>query len=97
MKLIIFQNVFEWAGDFRTVNISKSGYPFAFRPKPFRSPKARTSKEPYALRLRMPRQFVIGQPVFEIDDCGIALDHRGHSAFGPKRWRGKLVVKDASV
>jgi cell filamentation protein len=26
----IFQDVFEWAGDFRTVNISKSGDPFAF-------------------------------------------------------------------
>jgi cell filamentation protein len=27
----IFQDVFEWAGDFRTVNISKSGDPFAFQ------------------------------------------------------------------
>jgi cell filamentation protein len=27
----IFQDVFEWAGDIRTVNISKSGAPFAFR------------------------------------------------------------------
>jgi cell filamentation protein len=26
----IFQDVFEWAGDFRTVDISKSGDPFAF-------------------------------------------------------------------
>jgi len=26
----IFQDVFEWAGDFRTVDISKSGTPFAF-------------------------------------------------------------------
>ena len=26
----IFQDVFEWAGDFRTVSISKSGDPFAF-------------------------------------------------------------------
>ncbi len=26
----IFQDVYEWAGDFRTVNISKSGDPFAF-------------------------------------------------------------------
>src|SRR5580658_2574621 len=26
----IFQDVFEWAGEFRTVNISKSGDPFAF-------------------------------------------------------------------
>ncbi len=26
----IFQDVFDWAGDFRTVNISKSGDPFAF-------------------------------------------------------------------
>ena len=28
----IFQDVFEWAGDFRTVNISESGDPFAFHP-----------------------------------------------------------------
>jgi cell filamentation protein len=27
----IFQDVFEWAGDFRTVNISKSGDPFVFQ------------------------------------------------------------------
>lgn len=27
----IFQDVYEWAGDFRTVNISKSGDPFAFQ------------------------------------------------------------------
>src|SRR5665213_4147247 len=26
----IFQDVFDWAGEFRTVNISKSGDPFAF-------------------------------------------------------------------
>ncbi len=26
----IFQDVFAWAGEFRTVNISKSGDPFAF-------------------------------------------------------------------
>jgi cell filamentation protein len=26
----IFQDVYEWAGDFRTVTISKSGDPFAF-------------------------------------------------------------------
>jgi cell filamentation protein len=26
----IFQDVYEWAGDFRTVNISKPGDPFAF-------------------------------------------------------------------
>jgi cell filamentation protein len=26
----IFQDVYDWAGDFRTVNISKSGDPFAF-------------------------------------------------------------------
>jgi len=27
----IFQDVYEWAGEFRTVNISKSGDPFAFK------------------------------------------------------------------
>jgi cell filamentation protein len=27
----IFQDVYEWVGDFRTVNISKSGDPFAFQ------------------------------------------------------------------
>ena len=27
----VFQDVFEWTGKFRTVNISKSGDPFAFR------------------------------------------------------------------
>ena len=27
----IFQDIFEWAGEFRTVNISKSGDPFAFK------------------------------------------------------------------
>ena len=27
----IFQDVYEWAGDFRTVNISKSGDPFTFQ------------------------------------------------------------------
>ena len=27
----IFQDVYEWAGEFRTVNISKSGDPFAFQ------------------------------------------------------------------
>jgi cell filamentation protein len=33
----IFQDVFEWAGDFRTVNISKSGDPFAFHQHIFSS------------------------------------------------------------
>src|ERR1700740_831618 len=27
----IFQDIYQWAGEFRTVNISKSGDPFAFK------------------------------------------------------------------
>jgi cell filamentation protein len=40
----IFQDVYEWAGDFRTVSISKSGDPFAF-PQHIVSSLDRTSAE----------------------------------------------------